>query len=93
MRPNKNGAAQVHPFDTRAGKQQIERWLVDHDSEHLSYAVSATAALPYISSPERDRLLAIALDHSSDEVQLEAAYATARLGREAGIRSPGPFLP
>jgi hypothetical protein len=87
----KHGAEQLHPFDSRAGKRQIERWLVDHDPEHLSYAMSATAALPFISNPGRDRLLAIALDHPGNEVKLEAAFAAARLGREGGIERLAQF--
>jgi hypothetical protein len=88
---HKNGASQTHPFDSLAGKSQIERWLVDHDLEHLGCAISATAALPYISEPDRDRLMALALDHASGEVQLEAACASARLGHDAGIQSLGRF--
>jgi hypothetical protein len=59
----RDGAQFTHPFDSAAGKQQLERWLTDGDEEHFSYAVSATGALPYISSPERDGLLALAFDH------------------------------
>jgi hypothetical protein len=85
------GAGHEHPFDNDAGKRQLERWLTDHDRGHLTYAVSAAAALPYISGPRRDRLLAIALDHASDEVQLEAAYASAKLGRDSGIQRLARF--
>ena len=88
---HKNGGGQAHPFDSRAGKEQIERWLVEFDSKRLGYARSATAALPYLSNPERDRLLRIARGHSSTEVRLEAANASARLGRQAGIRSLARF--
>jgi hypothetical protein len=82
----RDGAEVTHPFDSAAGKQQLERWLTDGDDEHFSYAVSATAALPFISDPERDALLALAFDHPSAEVQLEAAWSAARLGRDAGIK-------
>ena len=85
------GADYRHPFDSSGGKRQLKRWLLDHDPGHVSYAVSATAALPYISNPERDGLLAIARDHACDEVQLEAAYSSARLGRGAGIRCLARF--
>lgn len=82
----RDGAEVLHPFDSAVGKQQLERWLTDADEEHFSYAVSATAALPFISAPERDTLLALAFDHPSVDVQLEAAWAAARLGRDAGIK-------
>ena len=74
------GAELEHPFDNDAGKRQLERWLTDHDCGDFTYAVSAAAALPYISSPRRDRLLSIALDHASAEVRLEAAYACRQAG-------------
>jgi hypothetical protein len=80
------GAAFPHPFDSAAGKRQLERWLTDGDEEDFSYAVSATAAVPSISAPERDALLALAFDHPSADVQLEAAWAAATLGRDAGIK-------
>lgn len=83
------GADFPHPFDSPAGIRQLERWLSDDVEEHFSYAVSATAALPFISASERDSLLSLAFDHPSPDVQLEAAWAAASLGREAGIRALG----
>jgi hypothetical protein len=80
------GSDETHPFDSPAGKQRLEAWLTDPDPEHFSYAVSATVALPFIGNPERDQLLAVALDHPAVNVQLEAAWAAARVGREAGIQ-------
>lgn len=80
-----DGAECPHPFDTPAGKQQLESWLTDDDEEHFSYAVSAVAALPFVSNPDRDRLLAIAFDHPSAQVQIEAAWAGAKLGGEAAV--------
>ena len=85
------GVGHEHPFDNNAGKRQLERWLTVHDCGHSGYAVSAAAALPYISSPWRDRLLSIALEHAGDEVRLEAAYAAARLGRDGGIERLARF--
>jgi len=81
-----DGVERSHPFDSLVGVRQLESWLLDSDDERSSYAVSAAAALPFVSEPEQTRLLAIALDHSSVEVQLEAAWAAAKLGREAGIK-------
>lgn len=75
-----------HPFDSDAGRERLEAWLTDSDPEHASYAHSATAALPFISNPDRDQLLALALDHVNSSVQIEAAWAAAKLGREAGLK-------
>ena len=85
------GVVQEHPFDNNAGKRQLERWLTDHDCGHATYAASAAAALPHISSLWRDRLLSHALDNASDEVRLEAAYAAARLGRDVGFERLAHF--
>jgi hypothetical protein len=82
----REGASDGHPFDSPAGVIQLEQWLSDKDEDHSSYAISAAAALPFLTSPDRDRLLTLALDHASKEVQMEAAWAAAKLGREAGIR-------
>lgn len=85
------GVAYEHPFDNGSGKRQLRRWLTDQDGEHFTYAASAATALPYISNPERDRLLAVAWDHPGDEVRLEAARAAARLGRDAGFERLARF--
>lgn len=80
---HRDGVDWPHPFDSAAGKKQLEHWLTDNDEKHFSYAVSAAATLPFISDP--DALLALAFDHLSTDVQIEAAWAAAKLGREAGI--------
>lgn len=81
-----DGANFPHPFDSPTGYKQLENWLTDPDESHFSYAVSTAAGLPFISSPTRDALLAIAFDHPSPDVQIEAAWASAKLGGEAGIK-------
>ncbi|HVX64197.1 MAG TPA: hypothetical protein VHC19_26480, partial [Pirellulales bacterium] len=75
-----------HPFDSEPGWQRLEACLQDPVSEHFSYAHSATAALPFMTNPPRDQLLALAMDHADAGVQMEAAWASAKLGREAGLR-------
>lgn len=75
-----------HPFDSQAGWQRLQAWLEDRESEHFSYAHSATAALPFVSNPTRDQLIALAMDHIDPGVQMEAAWAAAKLGREAGSK-------
>jgi hypothetical protein len=80
------GNLQRHPFDSQAGWDRLQSWLEDRDPEHFSYAHSATAALPFVSNPPRDQLLALAMDHVDAGVQMEAAWAAGRLGREAGLK-------
>ncbi len=74
-----------HPFDSPAGHARLERLLTDPDSERFSFAHSAAAALPFVSEPPRGPLLALGLDHPSKRVQLESAWASARIGSRAGI--------
>jgi hypothetical protein len=64
----------------------LENWLTDPNPDDFSYAASAAVGLPFISTPRRNRLLALALDHSDPKVQLEAAWASAHLGSAAGIK-------
>ena len=80
-----------HPFDSEAGWARLQIWLEDHDVDHFSYAHSATAALPFVSNPPRDQLLALAMDHLDAGVQMEAAWAAGKLGREAGLKMLARF--
>lgn len=80
------GELDDHPFDSPAGWQMLREWLENPDESESSYAHSATAALPFISNPARDQLLALAMDHADTSVQLEAAWAAGKLGRESGLK-------
>lgn len=80
------GDLQHHPFDSAEGHKRLQNWLEDRDPENSSYAHSATAALPFVSNPARDQLLALAMDHVNSGVQIEAAWAAGRLGREGGLK-------
>ncbi len=84
-----------HPADQPAGWDLLRRWLSESipeeestqaKEEKISLAHTAAAALPFLSPPARDELLALALDHESPRVQMEAAWAAAKLGREAGLK-------
>jgi len=46
-----------HPFDSDEGVARLEAWISSTDPEHASYAVSATAALPFLNHEGRHRLL------------------------------------
>ncbi len=79
------GESIEHPFNSPAGLGRLRSWLEDNDPENFSYAVSATVALPLLDIDGRDDLLALAMDHLDVGVQLEAAWAAAKLGRRAGV--------
>lgn len=80
------GELACHPFDTPAGIAQLAAWLTNLSPEEFSYAHSAAASLPFISPPARDELLSLAMDHPDTSVQMEAAWASARLGSEGGVK-------
>src|SRR5262249_24059256 len=75
-----------HPFDTHEGLEKLRHWLRSSDKDDFSYAHASTGALPFISEPNRGQLLALAMDHPDSAVQMEAAWASARLGSEAGLK-------
>jgi hypothetical protein len=75
-----------HPFDTLTGHQMLESWLADQHREHFSYAVSSAASLPFLEDEARNKLASLALDHPDTAVQMEAAWASAYRGGEAGLK-------
>jgi len=81
-----NEGLERHPFDSEAGERRLQAWLIDPDPHAFSFAESATASLPFIRNPARDRLLALAMDHTSSAIQLKAAWVAAKLGRESGAK-------
>ncbi|MEK6233659.1 MAG: HEAT repeat domain-containing protein, partial [Planctomycetales bacterium] len=75
-----------HPFDSPLGKRHLESWLLSAEPEEYGYGHSAATSVPFMSAPERDQLLALALDHADPVVQMEAAWAAVKLGREPGVK-------
>jgi hypothetical protein len=74
-----------HPFDCKEGWALLHRYLTDKDPQHFSFAQSAAASLPFIEGPKRQELLALSLDHACPDVQMEGAWASAKLGSAAGV--------
>jgi hypothetical protein len=82
----REGDLGLHPFNSPAGKTRLESWLIDPDTEYFGFAHIAAASLSFLSNPGRDQLLALAMDHPLAEVQMEAAWATVRLGSASGLK-------
>ena len=80
------GGKAQHPFDSDQGIEMLGLWLQDTDPKSFSYAVSATAALPFIKHQKRAALFQIAYSHLDPEVQLEAAWASAKLHNQDGLK-------
>lgn len=81
----REGRLEAHPFDTEEGRARLEAWLLDSNAEHVSYAHSAAAALPFLGAATRNPLAALAMDHTNAGVQMEAAWASAFRGGTAGV--------
>jgi hypothetical protein len=79
------GKLDFHPFDSNAGCEQLERFLQDKNEDNSSYAVSATAAIPFIGRTHRERLLSTAFEHADSRVRIEAAWAQAKSGDKDGF--------
>jgi hypothetical protein len=82
----RDGELANHPFDTPEGHAVLEKWLLKRDDNEKGDPISATASLPFISNPKRDQLLALAMDHPKQHVQIEAGWASARMESEGGIK-------
>ena len=82
----REGFIDDHPFDTPEGLERLLAFLRNSDPEAFGAALGAASALPFIEAKAREPLLALAMDHSSTKVQLEGAWAAAKLGSEAGVR-------
>ena len=82
-----DGGEMRHPFDSDEGIARLETWLRDSNPEYASYAISATAAIPFLNHDGSQRLLTLALQHASASVVLEAAWAAAKIGDERGIEA------
>jgi hypothetical protein len=78
------GAVDDHPFATRAGVARLRMWLSDPNVDNSSYAHSAAAALPFVPEASRNELLGLASAHPDVAVQMEAAWARAKLGDPRG---------
>jgi hypothetical protein len=74
------GEAQPHPFDTPAGIELLRQWAISDLPEESSYAQSVAHAIPFLTRPERAELLEILNEHDDRLVQVDAAYAAAKLG-------------
>lgn len=82
----REGLVTDHPFNTREGRARLRSFLTDRDMRHAGRALSASRSLVAIDRPDRDELLALAMDHPHEPVQMESAWAAARLGSEGAIK-------
>jgi len=80
------GKLSKHPFDSEPGFQLLRKLLQSQDRDEFSYAVSATAALPFINSRYQAELLKLASEHPDIDVRIESAWAGAKLGDDQSLQ-------
>jgi len=79
------GKLTPHPFDSEEGCERLKGWLNETNPDFHSYSRSAAVALSFIQGPFRSSLMELALSHVAVDVQLEAAWALARIREQAGV--------
>lgn len=75
----------THPFDSASGVKKLARHLSATKASEFSYAVSACAALPFISPSRRKPLLVKALAHKDPSIRMEVAWAIAKADDKRGL--------
>ena len=79
------GLLAEHPFDSQDGRTRLRGWLSSENAELTSYAVSATATLPFVEAGAAADLAAVAARHADMIVRIEGAWAEAKMGADSGL--------
>ncbi|MEZ5305474.1 MAG: hypothetical protein R3F11_33255, partial [Verrucomicrobiales bacterium] len=78
-------ASVAHPFDSPAGAAVLKDWL-EKPEDQGGDPFGAAFALGFCADPACAALRAIALEHPSESVRMEAAWSDCRQGGEAGLK-------
>ncbi len=68
-----------HPLSRDTGITRLNEYFSDPEPERFSCATSASTALPFLTHPERNSLLEFAGKHPHHNVQIEVAWAGAKM--------------
>ncbi len=80
------GVITRHPFDNPEGLERLQSYLSGSDRRRFGRARDAAASLAYLTSPQRQGLVALGMDHPDVAVQMESARAAAHWGSRAGLQ-------
>lgn len=69
-----------HPFNSQQGFTFLDAIVKNSDPASESYIVSATASIPFLAKEYQGRLLEAVSGHKSIDIQMEAAWAGAKMG-------------
>lgn len=86
-----SGTAVKHAFESPEGHSRLRELLSSNKESESSYAISATAALPFISLQVSAELSAMASAHPDVAVRIENAWAQAKMGREPAVAQLAEF--
>lgn len=75
-----------HPFDSPQGVKRLRTLLASISEEESSYAVSACAAIPFLSAARRKPLIALARKHNDPSIRMEVAWAMGKLKDKQSIQ-------
>ncbi|MBN2689465.1 MAG: hypothetical protein JXR42_02520 [Gammaproteobacteria bacterium] len=79
----RNGFIKKHPFDTESGIEYLRELFLS--KTNFSYAHSAAASLPFLTSFHREGLIQLAKQHIDPYVHMESAWAMATIGDYSGV--------
>lgn len=74
-----------HPFNSQHGFAFLDAIVKNSDPAHESYIVSATASIPFLDKEYQDKLLEAVSSHKSVDIQMEAAWAGAKMGNNESV--------
>jgi hypothetical protein len=80
-----SGTAAKHAFESPEGYSRLRELLSSNKDAESSYAISATAALPFISHEVSAELMEMAGAHPEVAVRIENAWAQGKMGREPAL--------
>lgn len=74
-----------HPFNSAKGFAFLQQIAESTEANHESYIVSATASIPFLDREYQDKLLQSVSKHTNVDVQIEAAWAGAKMGNTQSV--------
>lgn len=74
-----------HPFNSSTGFAFLDNIVKKSTPENVSYVVSATASIPFLAKEYQEKLLESVNDYNNIDIQIEAAWAGTKIGKENSV--------
>lgn len=75
----------AYPFNTLEGFSYLDDVIKNSSSDEDSYIISATTSIPFLAKEFQNKLFELVNHHKNINVQIEAAWAGAKIGNEEYI--------